>query len=89
MARSTLALPWAKSPRATPLRIGSDKVVPMRFFDDTATLRTIVMAWMFRFEDVLDVDKLHSAVTELLNIPSWRQLGGRLRLNVRRMSRIV
>ncbi|KAL2214443.1 hypothetical protein CC79DRAFT_1375986 [Sarocladium strictum] len=81
MARSTLALPWAKSPRATPLRIDSDKVVPMRFFDDTATLRTIVMAWMFRFEDVLDVDKLHSAVTELLNIPSWRQLGGRLRLN--------
>jgi hypothetical protein len=70
------------SPNMTQPRVESDIIVPVRFFDDTHTLRSIVMAWMFRIDEILAPDKLEAAISQLLTIPSWRHLGGRLRLNV-------
>ncbi|KAI6784829.1 uncharacterized protein J7T54_007922 [Emericellopsis cladophorae] len=49
--------------------------------DDTKTLRGIVVTWTLRFNDVLDADKLHSSLSELLEIGDWRKMGGRMRMN--------
>ncbi|PNP82180.1 hypothetical protein FNYG_04369 [Fusarium nygamai] len=37
------------------------------------------MAWTMRFDDVLNADKLHQSLSELLSIGDWKKLGGRLR----------
>lgn len=76
-------LPGAQGFRSTATPVDSDIVVPLRFFDDTPPLRASILAWTFRFDDVLDHDKLRDALAGLLKIPSWRYLGARLRLNVR------
>lgn len=60
----------------------NDVVYPVHTLDDTKTLRNIVVAWTLRFDDVLDADKLHSSLLQLLEIGDWRKLGGRLRLKV-------
>jgi hypothetical protein len=61
---------------------GEDVVYPLHMLDDTKTLRNIVVAWTLRFDDVLDVVKLHDSLSRLLEIDDWRMLGGRLRLKV-------
>ncbi|KAK2592287.1 hypothetical protein QQS21_010007 [Conoideocrella luteorostrata] len=38
-----------------------------------------VLGWAMRFNDVLDADQLHCALTQLLELGDWRKLGGRLR----------
>jgi hypothetical protein len=60
----------------------TDQVFPTHCFDDTVPNRHMVMCWTMRFEDVLDVEKLHASLARLLDIGDWRKLGGRLRLNV-------
>jgi len=59
-----------------------DVVYPLHMLDDTKTLRGIVVAWTLRFDDVLDVEKLHNSLSRLLEIGDWRMIGGRLRLRV-------
>lgn len=66
----------------TPDPVETDEVYPVHMLDDTKTLRTIVVTWTLRFNDVLDADALHSSLSRLLEIGDWRKLGGRLRLNV-------
>lgn len=83
MATFFHSLLGAKATKTPPARVQTDTVFPVRFFDDSTTLRGIIMAWMFRIDDVLDPEKLHEAMLKLLDIPSWRHLGGRLRLSVR------
>ncbi|OJJ47737.1 hypothetical protein ASPZODRAFT_15186 [Penicilliopsis zonata CBS 506.65] len=39
------------------------------------------MSYTLRFNDVLDPEKLHSSLVELLKIGDWKKLGGRLRRN--------
>jgi hypothetical protein len=50
--------------------------------DDTKILRSIIVTWTLRFNDVLDPEKLHSSLASLLEIGDWRKVGGRLRLKV-------
>lgn len=59
-----------------------DHVYPVHMLDDSTTLRGIVMTWTLCFNDVLDADRLHTALSKLLSIGDWKKLGGRLRLNV-------
>jgi hypothetical protein len=59
-----------------------DVVYPLHMLDDSKTLRSIVVAWTLRFDDVLDVEKLHDSLSRLLEIGDWRMIGGRLRLRV-------
>lgn len=75
-------LPWRKGVSARLLHSEGDNVAQLRFFDDTPPLRASVLAWTFRFDNVLDHEKLRDAVTRLLNVPSWSQLGARLKLSV-------
>jgi hypothetical protein len=66
----------------SPQHIESDDIYPVHMLDDTKTLRNIVVAWTLCFNDVLDADKLHASMLELLNIEDWKKIGGRLRLKV-------
>lgn len=61
----------------------SDEVVPVHIFDDTSALRPIVLVWLFRFDEVLDPDKLNDALSRLFQMDGWRKLGGRFRRRVR------
>lgn len=70
------------SKRVAPPRVPTDDVFPMHFFDDSATNRTLVLAWTLRFNEVLDAEKLNNALQKLLTIGGWRRLGGRLRETV-------
>lgn len=72
----------AASPRELPSRIISDIIYPVHKLDDTKTLRGIVVTWTLCFNDVLDADKLHKSLWDLLEIGDWKKLGGRLRLTV-------
>ena len=59
-----------------------DVVYPLHMLDDSKTLRSIVVAWTLRFDEVLDVEKLYDSLSRLLEIDDWRMIGGRLRLRV-------
>lgn len=62
--------------------VENDDIYPVHMLDGTKTLRTIVVVWTLRFNDVLDADALHDSLSRLLEIGDWRKLGGRLRLKV-------
>lgn len=68
--------------RTQPATVETDEIFPVHFFDDTKTYRSMVVTWTLRFDDVLDADKVHNALAQLLEIGDWRRLGGRLRLTV-------
>ncbi|ORY68233.1 uncharacterized protein BCR38DRAFT_336233 [Pseudomassariella vexata] len=73
---------WLFSPpRKGQPRLLSDEVVPVHFFDNTQVNRQLFVCWTLRFDDVLNVDKVHDSLSRLLEIGDWRKLGGRLRMN--------
>ncbi|KAF5671964.1 hypothetical protein FDENT_10810 [Fusarium denticulatum] len=62
------------------LDLASDYIVyPTHMIDNVSILEFLVMAWTMRFNDVLNGDKLHQSLSELLTIGDWKKLGGRLR----------
>ncbi|KAL2192814.1 hypothetical protein P885DRAFT_81827 [Corynascus similis CBS 632.67] len=69
--------------RTAPQRVPTDQVVPVGFFDDTIIFRTFVLYTLFVFDDVLDVQKLHSSLERVVARPGWNKLGARLRRNDR------
>lgn len=64
-----------------------DIVYPLHMLDDTKGCRDYFVALTFRFNDVLDAEKLGASLSRLLEIGDWKKLGGRLQLNVRELSR--
>ena len=58
------------------------EVVPFRSWDEQDTMQRIVMEFSYRFDDVLDVQKLKSSLERLLEIGEWRSLGARFKKNV-------
>lgn len=66
-----------------PPMIPTDEILPLNAADDSAVLRTVVVVLSYRFDDVLDPQKLKSSYEKLLDRPGWRKIGARLRLNVR------
>ncbi|KAF5601749.1 chloramphenicol acetyltransferase-like domain-containing protein [Fusarium pseudocircinatum] len=64
----------------TTLDSASDSIVyPTHMIDNVSVLKFLVMAWTMRFNDVLNADKLHQSLSELLTIGDWKKFGGRLR----------
>lgn len=57
-----------------------DNVFPVHMLDDAKGVREMSIVWMFRFNDALDAEMLHSSLTRLISVGDWRKLGGRLRL---------
>ncbi|RFU81147.1 hypothetical protein TARUN_1056 [Trichoderma arundinaceum] len=66
--------------RSQPPTVPTDEIAPLHLFDDTATLRGLTMMWTFKFEEVLDADKLGDSLSQLFQMDEWRKLGGRMRL---------
>jgi hypothetical protein len=62
--------------------MSDDEVVPFRFWDEQDTMRRIVMEFTYRFDDVLDAQKLKSSLERLLKIGEWRGLGARFKKSV-------
>lgn len=60
----------------------SDEVFPVHPLDQAGIVRSSVISYTFRYDDVLDADKLRSSLVSLLEIEGWRKFGGRLRLDV-------
>ncbi|KAF2501535.1 hypothetical protein BU16DRAFT_599526 [Lophium mytilinum] len=77
-----MRLLWASSARnpTPPAKSDNDDIYPVHMLDDTKTLRNIVVTSTLRFNDVLDAEKLHDSLSQLLEIGDWRKVGGRLRL---------
>lgn len=69
--------------RRQPATVATDRIVPLRYWDDLDYLRSICHDFTFRFDDVLDKERLRAGLDRLLKIGDWSQLGARLRLNVR------
>lgn len=65
-----------------PLRVPTDRVVPVGFFDDTIVFRTFTVYATFVYDEVLDVDKLHNGMARLVRRKGWDKLGARLRRSV-------
>ncbi|KAM0345810.1 hypothetical protein ACHAPU_006163 [Fusarium lateritium] len=55
-------------------------VYPTHMIDNVSVVKSLVMAWTMRYNDVLDADKLHRALSELLELGDWKKLGGRLKV---------
>ncbi|KAF9880513.1 hypothetical protein CkaCkLH20_02467 [Colletotrichum karsti] len=66
--------------RRQPDRIPTDAVFQLSAMDSSWMMRMMVMSWSMCFHDVLNADKLHDSLTELLDIGHWKKLGGRPRL---------
>lgn len=73
---------FSKKP-VQPPKVDTDTVIPLNAADDTDVLRSVCVVLSYRFDDVLDPEKLRNSFERLLDRPGWRKIGGRLRLNVR------
>ncbi|KAG5933365.1 hypothetical protein E4U53_001025 [Claviceps sorghi] len=80
---------WLKRPASAAAAIdtsGWDEY-PVHLMDGSK-LNHKVVGWTLRFDDVLDADMLHSALTRLLGMGHWRKLGGRLRRDAHNRDRL-
>lgn len=68
--------------RSSPPTVSTDEIAPLGFWDDTSALRSYTLMWTFKFDDVLDADKLAGSLSELFQMEGWNKLGGRIRLGV-------
>ncbi|KAI0145603.1 hypothetical protein GGR57DRAFT_517093 [Xylariaceae sp. FL1272] len=60
---------------------GPDEVFPVHLIDQTALVRSSLISYTFKYEEVLDAIKLRDSLSILLVSKEWRKLGGRLRVN--------
>lgn len=70
---------------ATDLKLSQAEpdVYPVHMLDDSGTNRPLTLTWMFRFNDMLDAEKLRDSLTTLLEIGDWKKLSGRIKRKVR------
>lgn len=71
-----------KTKAPAPPRVLTDEVVPFHPLDGNRVMRAMILEFSYRFDDVLDYDKLRSALDRLLEIGDWKKLGARVRVNV-------
>lgn len=57
-------------------------IYPLHNLDTYSMIREMLLVWTFRFDDVLDTNKVQNALVKLLTLGDWRKLSGRLRLRV-------
>lgn len=70
-----------QTPEKTPAQADGSTVYPVHMLDDTKGCRAYMVSQTFRFDDVLDAEKLRGSLTRLLEIGDWKKLAGRLRFN--------
>ncbi|KAK5173970.1 uncharacterized protein LTR77_001049 [Saxophila tyrrhenica] len=59
----------------------SDTIIPFRYLDNQSFLKQFVLVFTYRFDAVLDPEKLRHALQRLLESGDWKQLGARVRKN--------
>lgn len=64
-----------------PLTAPTDTIIPFHYWDDDDHTRGLSFDITFRFDDVLDHERLRQALSLLLEIGDWRKLGARIRRN--------
>ncbi|KAF3765309.1 hypothetical protein M406DRAFT_289501 [Cryphonectria parasitica EP155] len=64
-----------------PATIPTDEIIPLSPLDDIDYLRSVCLVVTHRYDDVLDPEKLRYALERLVDLPGWRKMGARLRLN--------
>lgn len=67
-----------------PRTTANDMIIPLHLWDDVPYTRAVSLNVTLRFEEVLDIKKLHASLNRLLEIGDWRKLGARLRQNVKK-----
>lgn len=72
---------WFAKP--APARVSTDVVAPIRYWDDSAALKSLVVFSLWRYDVALDATKLYDSLERLVSMKGWRKLGARLRKNVR------
>lgn len=78
-----MGLLFSKLKQTQPATVPTDLIIPFHYWDDIPTTRSLCLDYTFRFDDVLDAEKIRAALDRLLEIGDWRKLGARLRRNVR------
>ena len=68
--------------KEAPAQVPTDIVVPLRYWDDSTVLKSLVVFSMSRYDAALDADKLYRSLERLVARKGWRKLGARLRKNV-------
>lgn len=63
--------------------VDTDEIFPLYFLDNLQAGRLLVLCETFKFNDVLDPEKLHDGLVKLIQFGDWRKLGGRLRKKVK------
>jgi hypothetical protein len=59
----------------------SDDIFPVHYLCQATIIRDSIVSYSFRYDGVVDVSKLRSALWDLLSGDDWRRYGGRLRCN--------
>lgn len=67
--------------KAAPARVPTDTVVPLRYWDETVILKSLVIFSLSRFDAALDARRLYESLERLVSMEGWRKLGARLRKN--------
>ncbi|KAM0806699.1 hypothetical protein AB5N19_07036 [Seiridium cardinale] len=67
--------------KKAPARVPTDTVVPLRYWDDTVVLKSLVVYSLYRYDVALDAKKLYDSLERLVSLKGWRKLGARLRKN--------
>ncbi|EUC29005.1 hypothetical protein COCCADRAFT_40559 [Bipolaris zeicola 26-R-13] len=78
---STIINKLRKSKGEFSARASTDQVIPFHALDDGYVNRHVVMEATYRFDDVLDVDRLRLALHRLMQRDGWKKLGARIRQN--------
>lgn len=68
--------------KAPPALVPTDTVLPLRYWDDTVVLKSLVVFSMAKYDVALDAEKLRNSLEALAARKGWRKLGARLRKNV-------
>ncbi|KAL4970161.1 terpenoid cyclases/protein prenyltransferase alpha-alpha toroid [Aspergillus stella-maris] len=78
---SAMPIPFISQWRKQPETVPTDRIIPLRFWDDMRHLGCFVFDLILRFDHVLDASKLEASLSRLMEINNWGQLGARLRRN--------
>lgn len=72
---------FARKP-TPPLKVESDEIVSLPFFDDTLLMANTVMTTMYVYDTALDAKKLSGSLERLAQRPGWRKMSARIRKTV-------
>ncbi|PYH45466.1 uncharacterized protein BP01DRAFT_318650 [Aspergillus saccharolyticus JOP 1030-1] len=72
---------FGKAQPSQPATVSTDTIIPLSFWDGRPYQSGICLEVTYRFDDVLDVQKLDQSLTRLLQLGDWHKLGARLRRN--------